>query len=504
MPPRRRTAFHLPARTLVLVLVVALAPLLPGMAHDVTMPVIVDTDMAIDDARAIALLAADSHVELLAAVATEGSSSARRGAANLHWLLSELGRGPVPVGVGAETPGEDPAWRGLSDTLGWAAEFSPGDLEHIAGELEPAAEMLPRALEQAHGPVTYLCLGPATTLSNLLAKSPSLASRIGTVYFLGDFPGSSPEAWNTARDAAALRSVVEAGIDLRLVWLAEKSYLVYDDALAEALAPLDSPAARVIRTLHGDARVEAKLDEGHLAAWDETLVLAFLEPKLVAFRPGPRDNVRVATSWNPSRARERLLSRLELGASQALPPRQAVILASYPVSPSMMRPDVATIVPTLIERHGLEEWKATWLTNELHRHLGIYSMIGAKMGVRARELLGGPSLDEVEVISEAGLQPPIACFNDGLQVSTGASLGRGTITVNEPPTPSVEALFVHGDRRVRLTLRQAVIDRIRSDIRAAIAEHGNLTPAYFQRVRELALEYWVELDRRTIFDTHDH
>jgi len=44
----------------------------------------------------------------------------------------------------------------------------------------------------------------------------------------------------------------------------------------------------------------------------------------------------------------------------------------------------------IIEAHGLEEWKAVLLTNELRRHFGMCSIIGAKMGIRVREVLNAP------------------------------------------------------------------------------------------------------------------
>ena len=80
----------------------------------------------------------------------------------------------------------------------------------------------------------------------------------------------------------------------------------------------------------------------------------------------------------------------------------------------------------------MKEWKIVVLTNEFHEHMGIYSILGAKMGLRAREYfhLG---IDELEILSFAGSTPPVSCLNDGLQVSTGATLGHGTITLGEGP-----------------------------------------------------------------------
>lgn len=38
----------------------------------------------------------------------------------------------------------------------------------------------------------------------------------------------------------------------------------------------------------------------------------------------------------------------------------------------------------------MQEWTAVLLTNELHRHLGMWNIVGAKMGIRAMEVLTAP------------------------------------------------------------------------------------------------------------------
>ena len=102
------------------------------------------------------------------------------------------------------------------------------------------------------------------------------------------------------------------------------------------------------------------------------------------------------------------------------------------------------------------------------------------MGIRAREVLGA-SLDTLRVESEAGLKPPLSCMNDGLQVATGASLGRGTIRVldgNFVPA----ATFIDGKRKLRLQVKDYVLKKIKSDIDMTIKQFGTLTPEYFQAV----------------------
>ena len=185
--------------------------------------------------------------------------------------------------------------------------------------------------------------------------------------------------------------------------------------------------------------------------------------------------------------------------THSLPPRATVILADFPSDPERLLPDVREVAPRIITRHGLEEWKGAVLTSELHRHLGTYSIVGVKMGLAAREHFG-VSLDELRVESHAGLKPPLSCTNDGLQVATGASLGRGTITVLSSVTPACEAVFSFGNRQLRLRLKPEFAQRIAADMAALEKKHGGLTPAYFEEVRTVSLKHWLDFDRNTMFD----
>jgi len=153
-----------------------------------------------------------------------------------------------------------------------------------------------------------------------------------------------------------------------------------------------------------------------------------------------------------------------------------------------------------IEKFGAQEWEKAVLTHQVHGHLGIYSLLGVKMGCLAVELLGADaSHPSISVLSFAGNVPPLSCMNDGLQVSTGSTLGRGLITVS-PEAPSRSAAqFSCGGKTIRLSLKAACEQRIQDDIRKA-KEQFATTPAYWEAVRKAAIGYWSTWDRHEIFD----
>jgi len=460
-----------------------MAAAVPAFAHVQRMPLVVTTDMALDDARALALLSALPGVELKAVAASDGASSPAVGAANARRCLDALGLDGVPVGVGRPFGKAPPPWRERSEALGWAA-LPPA----ATGQAFPdAVQVLAEAIEKAGSPAGVVAMGPLTDVADLFRRRPDLIRGVAWVLYYGDA--------NSTWDPEAEEMVLASSIPVAAM-VSSAPVAAFDEPLLKEIGLLGCPAARLIALTHADSRVVRLVREGHLKMWDERLPLYLADGSLGGFERR-RDHPKASSlkSWDEARARS-LYMRLLRDA--VLQPRESVVLAFYPTDPGMLREDVQPFAEDILARHGLEEWKAVLLTNELHRHLGTYSIVGAKMGIRARELLSA-GLDELEVVSSAGLKPPLSCLNDGLQAATGASLGRGTIRVVEmDAVPS--AVFRKGGKEVRLTLKPELRERIEAEIAEALKKHGGLNAAYFEEVRRVSLRHWLELDRGAIFE----
>jgi pyrimidine-specific ribonucleoside hydrolase len=121
------------------------------------------------------------------------------------------------------------------------------------------------------------------------------------------------------------------------------------------------------------------------------------------------------------------------------------------------------------------------------------------MGLRAREFFN-IGIDDIKVITYAGRKPPLSCMNDGLQVSTGGTLGHGLIFLADDDKNIPMAVLSYKDRTVIIKLKNEYINIVRNDIKNCISEYGNLTEEYWSCVRRLALEYWVKWDRNIMFN----
>lgn len=465
-------------------------------AHEISGCAIVDTDMGLDDIRAITMLLNSGVVQTPLFVTSDGAVSPQAGARNLRQLLNHFRRGDIKIAEGRDLERPAPPWRALSSEL----RFPDGDVRMV--QTTPAggaAEEIVKALKSSNDEIIYLCIGPLTNLADALRVDRTVRDKISYVLYLGTPPDAPNPGWNTTRDPDSAISVFKTGIPVFCIGLPNEQFPLFDATLLQRIKAIQTPAARFLVGLHEQPPVSKLIDEKHLRIWDEMAVLYMNQPGLFRFQPteGGKGVMSLAT-YQANKIANLYVKLLSNQGDIHLSPREAVILKAFPSKSSLFKDDVAPFVRKIIEKHGFEEWKACLLTNELHRHLGGYSLIGAKMGVRAREVLEAP-FDQLEVVSFAGLKPPLSCLNDGLQVSTGASLGRGTIQVVEQPLlPS--AVFKHNNARLRLTLKPAQTERIVKDVKAGVAKYGDLSAEYFSYIRKLSIQYWLDLDRRQIFE----
>ena len=181
---------------------------------------------------------------------------------------------------------------------------------------------------------------------------------------------------------------------------------------------------------------------------------------------------------------------------------QAGVFNESICGPGNYEEDVRMIMAETLGLYGEEEWRRVTLTVEIHGHLGIYAILGAKMGVFARECFG-KGTESLTVVSYAGGTPPLSCMNDGIQVSTGATLGHGAIVISPSEIRIPASDFTSGGRTVRVSLKKDIAETIAIQIREILHRCGGLTDAYWTEVRELGLACWRDLDRREIFHAEE-
>ena len=176
-----------------------------------------------------------------------------------------------------------------------------------------------------------------------------------------------------------------------------------------------------------------------------------------------------------------------------------VALYGFPVDRELYVYDIRQIMDSAITRYGINEWKACVMTDEFHGHLGVYSIVGAKMGILAREYFG-IGTDLLEVSTYAGSIEPFSCMNDGLQVSTGATLGQGSIHLINDTIAKPLAVFAYKDQAIQIKLKDEYLMQIKSVIARGVKDYGLQDEDYWNLIRQTSIKFWFEWDRKEIFD----
>jgi pyrimidine-specific ribonucleoside hydrolase len=450
--------------------------------------IVLDTDAALDDLRAICLFLASSDFEILTITTSDGALAPRRGFIKVIALLKSFGHEGIPTGVGKIVQDLPPAWRNFCDQVSW------GDEEDVHVQEAPhAVDQILSAIQHEEEPVVIVCLGGLTNIAEALKKEPRIKDRIAKIVWYNDsiepFTGT-----NYMIDENSVHKVLSADISMDVVTNAGKTAHPFDEDMLQRVGVLDSPYARRIVTSHENMEVEMRIKMRHLQFWDDLLPVYLLYSDLF-------EQKAISEEKNLRLFRIRDIENVKTAYTEILTSHNNVrskVFREFPESPDLFADDVQPYIKNIIQRHGGEEWRLAVLTNEIHGHLGIYAIVGVKMGLRARQYFH-IGVDDISIVSSAGHTPPLSCMNDGVQVSTGGTLGHGLITVSSEQPFRPEATFTFKQRSVRLRLKDEYWARVKYDIKKGVDAFGLNTDDYWRYIRKLAIEYWLNWDRNEIF-----
>jgi formylmethanofuran dehydrogenase subunit E len=394
-----------------------------------TSAVIVDTDMGLDDVRAVFAILADSTLTVRAFVTVEGSASTGRGTDNLIGILESAGIEEMTVYRGRRYPDSaPPPWRETANTLA-GKSFPP---PRIITAREATAERLLDLI--ATEPLHYLALGPLGNLALLETEHPGAIGRIASIWLPASIDGNRVEAWNFSFDRKSAALVMRCARDVVLVDTRVERELEAQN-LFERVEGV-SAAGRWI----GDLRSGTN---GHQLVCDELASLAIARPDLI----------------ERGAARYRLVSTLETGFRLDPAKDGNIRIARFT--------DAAAAADALVrlwERptgHDHAETQheaidAAALLRTFHGHLGPYVVLGYRMGRIALEELDSTGHFDLSVTVHSELSPPRSCLIDGIQLGSGCTLGKRNIEVRETTGPAYATFENERGELATIRLRRTV------------------------------------------------
>lgn len=196
-------------------------------------PLLIDTDMGIDDAVAIALALSSPDLALVGVTSVGGNVALDQATANVGRLLAalkpkqmpHLGRG-LDQAVGRQNAQHVFGADGLGESdLAVPADFQPGN---FIGTYE-------RCIAEHGAALNIVAIGPLTNLAALLRDRPGLLEKAGRIIIMGGAiwcPGNiTPAAeFNFYRDPEAAKQVFAAGLPITLVPLDVTRQVALDES----------------------------------------------------------------------------------------------------------------------------------------------------------------------------------------------------------------------------------------------------------------------------------
>ncbi len=447
--------------------------------------VIIDTDGGIDDMRAITLLLASPDVRVLAITVSPGSLTADEAYVKVKSLLNSYYHDGIPVGINRISKFKSPEFPVALNTI-WGNETG------IDEKNAPIhTDLITKIFSAEKTKITFICLGSMSTVATAIKDVGIFKKQVNQIIW--SVSGTDEkEGFNYKADILSAESVLKSDIGIKMVRGLE-TVSFYTESLLQQISEVKNIYSQKISSFFTSE--SARNHKFSYTGYDEMIPLFLHYPGLFTMNSDKKNSI-----CTPSKTDSLRLISVKILSGEIIEKNQ--VIRELPVSPDFYHEDIEPYVTEIIGKHGIDEWTSGVIANELHRHLGVFAIIGVKMGIRAREYFN-TGVDEFSAVSFAGSMPPLSCMNDGIQVSTGATPGHGLLTIKNanPTTPSVE--FTYMDRKIRLTLKPEISEKVSSELKEINFIHGLDSDIYWELVRKNSIKYWRDLDRHEIFDIEE-
>lgn len=456
---------------------------------------IIDTDMSLDDIRAVTYFSKLYDFNVTGYIATEGIQSSGTGSSNLKKLLKAFeDNAPVYNGAIYKVP-ESKSLKNEREfvyNLNWK-ELPESDTKNQS--LNELAEKIKNSKDR----YTYVAMGPLTNLKYLIDRIPDLKDRLDAIYFFGGIPEyTHKENHNYLMDTTAANYVLNHDVPFYSFTVKRLDLPIFDHRAWNGITSANNNHIEKLNLLFQKKKVLNKMfiDEEIYKYYSDIIPLYMDNPSVGKFGE-EAENFFQITKWDKTISSSRYYLRMKEKFAKNLKPKGNISFREFPVDVETYDFDIARHIDFLIQTYGTEEFKSIVIANEFHSSINSYVIIGAKMGIRARELLSG-EFDNIEAKVSVPDNIPESLVIDGIQIATGASPGNGKLIVDG--SRSIKAEFVYGTKKVELELKDEVYDKIKEQYEEAISIDGEYSDSYFEFLRRVAINNWIDFNRSEIFD----
>jgi len=370
--------------------------------------IIVDTDMGLDDVRAIYALLACSQYKINAFITVEGSASLGKACDNLIGLLESLEITDIPIFRGFNEIETTPPWRKVSNILNNTPFPPPHEIEIRSNTIREIHKLLSQSSKE----VTYLALGPLTNMRKLEKRYPGSIKKFKRIILPARVKINKNtleiDSWNLSADKLSTEIVLSFPNQVNIVDVScTEKFNPYE--FINSL-PTTSPATRWIKKIASKGENQFK----HIFIYDEIAALTVINQGIIReskkkyslknivdnhllLEENKNGNITVVTVKNPGKNVVNILKDCwskarvhhEHKEEQLIPPRT--------------------------------------LLKAFHGHLGPYVVLGYRASKLALSRLHHEGHFGIFADVYSSLKPPRSCFIDGIQIGSGCTLGKRNI-----------------------------------------------------------------------------
>ncbi|HOR42209.1 MAG TPA: formylmethanofuran dehydrogenase subunit E family protein [Atribacterota bacterium] len=111
------------------------------------------------------------------------------------------------------------------------------------------------------------------------------------------------------------------------------------------------------------------------------------------------------------------------------------------------------MIKLTVERDNIKDMVERGI--KLHGHSGPYLNLGIRMGLLALDQLDAKGYFGLSTEVELEYRTPMSCLIDGLQISTGCTMGKGNIKVKNNPVP-IKVTIKSEQKTITVTIKPEI------------------------------------------------
>jgi formylmethanofuran dehydrogenase subunit E len=100
-----------------------------------------------------------------------------------------------------------------------------------------------------------------------------------------------------------------------------------------------------------------------------------------------------------------------------------------------------------------------------HGHPGVFLAIGIRMGLLALKDLNSKGYFELEAFIQTRERPPYQCLLDGIQFSTGCTIGKGNLKIQYSDSALFGIFTTQSNKKIEIKVLPEFLERIKQQIK---------------------------------------